>query len=279
MSGNEKQRKWKHSESITMSSCTWQTTDLLCHGNAHNCLVSAMQRRHDEDKWKIPKEKKPCLPGHYTLEISSYWKLSALFPIFINSEPQWIMWDTPLWSCCCCFYHQLMTFARGSPRVCENRSSCTGCLCCAPAAAPTTQGWGDKDCSSNLHVKTEETTPRSQSSHNSASEVTDTILYKAWDEPVTQFEKWQRNVVTTSLMSTCVTTIWETSLLKEPLSGTDLTPCFFLLCTVLQLMDHKLGLSLCLRASPLTTERGSACKNHLLTGAVCKSRPKHIFRM
>lgn len=129
------------------------------------------------------------------------------------------------------------------------------------------------------HVKTEETTPRSQSSHNSASEVTDTVLYKAWDEPVTQFEKRQRNVVATSLMSTFVTTIWETSLLEEPLSGTDLTPCFFLLCTVLQLMDHKLGLSLCLHASPLTTERGSACRNRLLTGTVSKSRPKHIFRM
>lgn len=32
----------------------------------------------------------------------------------------------------------------------ENRSSCTSRLCCAPAAAPTTQGWGDKDCCSNL---------------------------------------------------------------------------------------------------------------------------------
>lgn len=60
------------------------------------------------------------------------------------------MWDTPLWSCCCCFYHQLMTLARGSPGVRENRSSCTSRLCCAPAAAPTTQGWGDKDCCSNL---------------------------------------------------------------------------------------------------------------------------------
>lgn len=82
MSGNEKRRKWKHSESITMSLCTWQTTDLLCHGNAHNCLVSAMQRHHDE-KWKIPKEKKACLPGHYTLEITSCWKLCLFFLLFL----------------------------------------------------------------------------------------------------------------------------------------------------------------------------------------------------
>lgn len=129
------------------------------------------------------------------------------------------------------------------------------------------------------HMKTEERTPRSQSSHSSASEVTDTVLYKAWAELITQFEKRQRNVVTTSLMSTFFTTIWETSLLEEPSSGSDLRPCFFLLCTVLQLMDHKLRLSLCSRASPLTTERGSACRKHSLTGAVCKSRPKHIFRM
>lgn len=40
MSGNENQRKWKHSESVTMRLCTWQTTELPCHGNAHNCLVS-----------------------------------------------------------------------------------------------------------------------------------------------------------------------------------------------------------------------------------------------
>lgn len=86
MSGNEKQRKWKWSESITISLCTWQTTELLCHGNAHNSLVFAMQRCHDEDKWKIPKEKKTCLPGHYTLEITSYWKLCLCFLLFLWTQ-------------------------------------------------------------------------------------------------------------------------------------------------------------------------------------------------
>lgn len=81
MSGNENQRKWKHSESVTMRLCTWQTTELPCHGNAHNCLVSAMLRRHDE-KWKIPKEKESCLAGHYTLEITSFGNCVCPFYFF-----------------------------------------------------------------------------------------------------------------------------------------------------------------------------------------------------
>lgn len=59
---------------------------VLCHGNAHNYLVFAMQRCHDEDKWKIPKEKKTCLPGHYTLEITSHWKLCLCFLLFLWTQ-------------------------------------------------------------------------------------------------------------------------------------------------------------------------------------------------
>lgn len=58
---------------------------VLCHGNAHNYLVFAMQRCH-EDKWKIPKEKKTCLPGHYTLEITSHWKLCLCFLLFLWTQ-------------------------------------------------------------------------------------------------------------------------------------------------------------------------------------------------
>lgn len=70
MPANDEQRKSKHSESVTTSPCTWQTTDCLCHGNAHNCLVSAMQRRHCE-KWKIPKERALYPRDCFLLEIES----------------------------------------------------------------------------------------------------------------------------------------------------------------------------------------------------------------
>lgn len=69
-----------------MRLCTWQTTELPCHGNAHNCLVPAMSRRHDE-KWKIPKEKKSCLAGHYTLEITSFWKLCSFYHFYKLRTP------------------------------------------------------------------------------------------------------------------------------------------------------------------------------------------------
>lgn len=63
---------------------------------------------------------------YFLLEIAS-----VLFTIFINSGLQWFMWDTPLWSRCCYFYHQLMTFVRERHGVRENCSSRTSCLCCA----------------------------------------------------------------------------------------------------------------------------------------------------
>lgn len=91
-------------------------------------------------RWEVENSKrKEGLPSR-ALHPRDYFLLeivSVLFTIFINSGPQWIMWDTPLWSCCCYSYHQLMTFVWERQGVHENCSSCASCLRCAPAAAPT----------------------------------------------------------------------------------------------------------------------------------------------
>lgn len=90
--------------------------------------------------WEVENSKRKEVLSCRALHPRDYFlseTVSVLFTFSINSGPHWTVWDTPLWSCCCYSYHQLMTFVWETQGMCENCSSCTSGLCCAPAAAPT----------------------------------------------------------------------------------------------------------------------------------------------
>lgn len=133
--------------------------------------------------WEVENSKRKEVLSCRALHPRDYFLseiVSVLFTISINSGPQWTTWDTALWSCCCYCYHQLMIFVRETQGMCENCSSYTSCLCCAPAAEPSNgspppaQHLGKKITFSYLAVLTEDWEFKSsQSSSITAAQVTD----------------------------------------------------------------------------------------------------------
>lgn len=186
MSGNENQRKWKHSEAVTMRLCTCKPQSCLlweCSQLFGVCNVKTSWWEVENSKRK---EVLSCRALHPRDDFLSEI-VSVLFTISINSGLQWSTWDPALWSHCCYSYHQLMIFVRDTQEMCENCSSYTSCPCCAPAAEPTkgssppSQHLGEKETFSYLAALTEDWELKSsQSSTIIAARVTDIRGYLTW---------------------------------------------------------------------------------------------------
>lgn len=155
-------------------------------------------------RWEVENSKrKEGLPSR-ALHPRDYFLLeivSVLFTIFVNSGPQWIMWDTPLWSHCCYSCHQLMTFVWKRQGVRENCSPAPAAcavplLLLLPTAAPHPLSvWGKRllFLFANISWRPRWELKSSQSSSITVAEVTDTVLRRPELNWVSPLEKSKRS--------------------------------------------------------------------------------------